>query len=103
VLFETLCLPWEGIPLVLTVIKQEQKFKKPTNPPSIQFGILPKRPVRPKSVFSLLPLTSENCLAHVGVSQQHQEQRLSELRYCLPIRRQADCHHNTVSTCNLMK
>lgn len=45
-LFETLCIPWEGIPLVLTVIKQELKFQKnPTTLPLSKFGILPKHTV----------------------------------------------------------
>lgn len=60
-LFETLCIPWEGIPLVLTVIKQQVKFqKKPTTRPLFNLGTFLNILFIPKSFFSLLPLSSEH-------------------------------------------
>lgn len=102
-LFERVCLPWEGIPLVLTVIKHEQIFKNPTTLPLFNLGSFLNVLFIPKSLFSLLPLTWEDWLVHTGVSQQYQEEWLSELWYCFPIRCQTDCHYNVVSTCKLMK
>lgn len=71
--FETLCIPWEGIPLVLTVIKQELKFEKnPTTLPLFNLGSFLNILFIPKSFFSLLPLSfrTQLLIVYVGVSQQ---------------------------------